>query len=60
MKITSASGIISLLDESQPELKEYALHKLNDIVDEWYIMDKIKCVKPSTHKKKFLIFIKNI
>lgn len=36
MKITSASGIISLLDESQPELKEYALHELNDIVDEFW------------------------
>lgn len=36
MKITSASGIISLLDEPQSELKEYALHKLNDIVDEFW------------------------
>lgn len=36
MKLTSASGIISLLDEPRPELKEYALRKLNDLVDEFW------------------------
>lgn len=36
MKITSASGIISLLEEDRPELKSFALSKLNDIVDEFW------------------------
>lgn len=36
MKMTSASGIISLLEEDRPELKSFALSKLNDIVDEFW------------------------
>lgn len=36
MKLTSASGIILLLDEAQPELKEFALQKLNDVVDDFW------------------------
>lgn len=36
LAVTSASGIISLLDEQHPELREYALHKLNDMVDEFW------------------------
>ncbi|XP_055381283.1 26S proteasome non-ATPase regulatory subunit 1 [Condylostylus longicornis] len=36
MSITSAAGIISLLDESQPEIKIFALKKLDNIVDEFW------------------------
>ncbi|CAB1314310.1 unnamed protein product [Coregonus sp. 'balchen'] len=34
--ITSAAGIISLLDEEEPRLKEFALHKLNSIVNDFW------------------------
>lgn len=55
MKITSASGIISLLDEGRPELKEYALHKLNDIVDEFWpeISEAIVKVESLCEDKSF-------
>lgn len=55
MKLTSASGIISLLDESQPEIKEYALHKLNDIVDEFWpeISEAIVKVESLCEDKSF-------
>ncbi|XP_048744052.2 26S proteasome non-ATPase regulatory subunit 1-like [Ostrea edulis] len=33
MNITSAAGVISLLDEPEPQLKAFALEKLNNIVD---------------------------
>ncbi|XP_047109390.1 26S proteasome non-ATPase regulatory subunit 1 isoform X1 [Schistocerca piceifrons] len=36
MNITSAAGIISLLDEPMPELKVFALKKLDLIVDEFW------------------------
>jgi len=36
MHITSASGVISLLDEPEDELKVYALGRLNDIVPEFW------------------------
>ncbi|OXU28321.1 hypothetical protein TSAR_002153 [Trichomalopsis sarcophagae] len=36
MNITSAAGIISLLDEPMPELKVFALKKLDMIVDEFW------------------------
>lgn len=36
MNITSAAGIISLLDEPMPELKVFALKKLDNIVDEFW------------------------
>ncbi|XP_014254277.1 26S proteasome non-ATPase regulatory subunit 1 [Cimex lectularius] len=36
MNITSAAGIISLLEEPMPELKQFALKKLNLIVDEFW------------------------
>ncbi|KAL7035628.1 hypothetical protein ACKWTF_008475 [Chironomus riparius] len=36
MTITSAAGIISLLDEPMPELKVFALKKLDSIVDEFW------------------------
>lgn len=55
MKLTSASGIISLLDETQPEIKEYALHKLNDIVDEFWpeISEAIVKVESLCEDKSF-------
>ncbi|KAI8097880.1 armadillo-type protein [Gilbertella persicaria] len=34
--LTSANGIIALLDEQQPELKVYALEQLNTLVDEFW------------------------
>ncbi|RWS22446.1 26S proteasome non-ATPase regulatory subunit 1-like protein, partial [Leptotrombidium deliense] len=36
MMITSASGVISLLDEEKAELQSFALHKLDEIVDEFW------------------------
>ncbi|KAI9004255.1 26S proteasome non-ATPase regulatory subunit 1 [Gaertneriomyces semiglobifer] len=36
ISITSAAGVISLLDESQDELKVYALKKLDGIVDQFW------------------------
>lgn len=33
MNITSAAGVLSLLDETEPQLKVFALEKLNKIVD---------------------------
>ncbi|GFO48120.1 26S proteasome non-ATPase regulatory subunit 1 [Plakobranchus ocellatus] len=33
MNITSAAGVISLLDEPEPQLKTFALNKLDNIVD---------------------------
>ncbi|CAB5365188.1 unnamed protein product, partial [Rhizophagus irregularis] len=34
--LTSAGGIIALLDESEEELKIYALEKLNTLVDQFW------------------------
>jgi 26S proteasome regulatory subunit N2 len=34
--VTSAKGVISLLDEEQIEIKEHALTKLNELVDEFW------------------------
>uniref|UniRef100_A0A8D8S6N1 26S proteasome non-ATPase regulatory subunit 1 n=1 Tax=Cacopsylla melanoneura TaxID=428564 RepID=A0A8D8S6N1_9HEMI len=34
--LTSAAGVISLLDDPMMELKEFALKKLNDIVDDFW------------------------
>ncbi|KAL1494702.1 hypothetical protein ABEB36_010260 [Hypothenemus hampei] len=36
MNITSAAGVISLLEEPKPELKIFALKKLDSIVDEFW------------------------
>ncbi|XP_050307174.1 26S proteasome non-ATPase regulatory subunit 1 [Anthonomus grandis grandis] len=36
MNITSAAGVISLLEEPRPELKIFALRKLDSIVDEFW------------------------
>jgi 26S proteasome regulatory subunit N2 len=35
-KLTSASGVLALLDEEQFELKEVALKKLNEIVNDFW------------------------
>lgn len=34
--INTASGFLSLLDEDEPELHQYALSKLNDLVSEFW------------------------
>ncbi|CAH2276887.1 26S proteasome non-ATPase regulatory subunit 1 [Pelobates cultripes] len=34
--ITSAAGILSLLDKDEPQLKEFALHKLNAVVNDFW------------------------
>lgn len=34
--LTSAASFIALLDEEQPELKVFALEKLNSLVDEFW------------------------
>lgn len=34
--LTSAASFIALLDEEQPELKYFALEKLNSLVDEFW------------------------
>ncbi len=34
--LTSASGIIALLDEPNDDIKEFALTKLNDVVHEFW------------------------
>lgn len=36
MTLTSAAGVIALLDEVEPELKYYALKKLDNIVEEFW------------------------
>ncbi|XP_061431023.1 26S proteasome non-ATPase regulatory subunit 1-like [Lethenteron reissneri] len=36
MNLTSAAGVISLLDEDEPQLKEFALQKLNTLVDDFW------------------------
>ncbi|KAG1692304.1 26S proteasome non-ATPase regulatory subunit 1 [Nymphon striatum] len=36
MNITSASGVLALLDENDPQVKVFALKKLNQIVDEFW------------------------
>ncbi|KAK2719314.1 26S proteasome non-ATPase regulatory subunit 1-like isoform X2 [Artemia franciscana] len=36
MKLTSAGGLIALLDEPVNDLKEVALHKINQIIDEFW------------------------
>ncbi|KAI8983856.1 armadillo-type protein [Pilobolus umbonatus] len=45
--LTSANGIIALLDEEQPELKVYALQQLNSLVDEFWaeISDSIEKIE---------------
>jgi len=42
--LTSASGLLALLEESEPKLKIYALERLNTLVDEFWpeISDNIQ------------------
>nr|XP_022918961.1 26S proteasome non-ATPase regulatory subunit 1-like [Onthophagus taurus] len=54
MNITSASGIISLLEEPRPELKVFALKRLNTIVDQFWpeiseSIDKIEILHEDKH-----------
>ncbi len=52
--LTSASGLLALLEETEPKLKIYALEKLDSIVDEFWpeISDNIQqmyaCSTPSS------------
>ena len=52
--LTSASGLLALLEETEPKLKIYALEKLYSIVDEFWpeISDNIQqmyaCSTPSS------------
>ncbi|KAF7269013.1 hypothetical protein GWI33_017934 [Rhynchophorus ferrugineus] len=54
MNITSAAGIISLLEEPRPELKVFALKKLDNIVDEFWpeISEAIEKIE-ILHENKF-------
>jgi 26S proteasome regulatory subunit N2 len=49
--LTSASGLLALLEESEPKLKVYALEKLDNIVDEFWpeISDNIQQMYALTH-----------
>ncbi|KAI1290272.1 26S proteasome non-ATPase regulatory subunit 1 [Halotydeus destructor] len=53
--LSSASGIISLLDEEKPELKGFALSKLNEVVDEFWaeISDVIEKIEILHEDKAF-------
>ena len=44
LNLTSAGGLLALLDEPQSQVQGYALEKLNDVVDVFWaeIADKIK------------------
>lgn len=55
MNITSAAGIISLLDEKRPEIKVFALQKLDTIVDEFWpeISDAIEKIEILYEDKGF-------
>ncbi|GLV37823.1 Regulatory particle non-ATPase 2 [Carabus blaptoides fortunei] len=55
MNITSAAGIISLLEEPMPELKVFALKKLDIIVDEFWpeISEAIEKIEILHEDKKF-------
>lgn len=55
MNITSAAGIISLLDEKPPEIKVFALQKLDSIVDEFWpeISDAIEKIEILYEDKSF-------
>uniref|UniRef100_T1HX44 26S proteasome non-ATPase regulatory subunit 1/RPN2 N-terminal domain-containing protein n=1 Tax=Rhodnius prolixus TaxID=13249 RepID=T1HX44_RHOPR len=56
MNITSAAGVISLLDEPMPELKQFALKKLNLIVDEFWpeISEAIEKIEVLHEDKAFM------
>ncbi|WAR27897.1 PSMD1-like protein, partial [Mya arenaria] len=57
MNITSAAGVLSLLDETEPQLKVFALEKLNKIVDIFWAeisesIDKIEVLYEETAFKQ--------
>lgn len=57
MNITSAAGVLSLLDEPEPQLKVFALEKLNKIVDQFWAeisesIDKIEVLYEETGFKQ--------
>ncbi|BES91657.1 unnamed protein product [Nesidiocoris tenuis] len=56
MNITSAAGIISLLEEPMPELKQFALLKLNVIVDEFWpeVSEAIEKIEVLHEDKNFV------
>ncbi|XP_046642408.1 26S proteasome non-ATPase regulatory subunit 1-like [Daphnia pulicaria] len=55
MSITSAVGVIALLDEPNVLLKEFALQKLNEIVDEFWpeIADSVEKIEILHEDKSF-------
>jgi len=55
MGITSAVGVIALLDEPNIHLKEFALRKLNEIVDEFWpeIADSVEKIEILHEDKSF-------
>ncbi|XP_060523239.1 26S proteasome non-ATPase regulatory subunit 1 [Cylas formicarius] len=55
MNITSAAGVISLLEEPRPELKIFALKKLDNIVDEFWpeISEAIEKIEILHEDKQF-------
>ncbi|CAG0904194.1 unnamed protein product [Cyprideis torosa] len=55
LQITSASGIISLLDEPRAELKSFALQKLDEIIDEFWaeVADAIQKIEMLHEDKSF-------
>jgi len=55
MALTSAAGIIALLDEPEPELKHYALKKLDAVVDEFWaeISDVITKIEELCENESF-------
>lgn len=55
MNVTSAAGVISLLDEPNQDLKAFSLRKLNVIVDEFWpeIADSIEKIEVLHEEKTF-------
>lgn len=55
MYITSASGVVALLDEPEDELKVYALNRLNDIVPEFWaeISDHVEKIEVLYENESF-------
>jgi len=54
-KLTSASGILALLDEPEPELKIFALERLYDIIDVFWpeIADYVQKIEALEESKDF-------
>lgn len=53
--LTSASGLLALLEETEPKLKIYALEKLDNIVDEFWpeISDNIQQIEVLNESESF-------